>query len=216
MALDGVTKLMLILCLITFAVFMLSTYYKNCTVTLFELQQKSKIFVHTTINTVTNAESKNWKLYLASKVDNNLTYLALLGNVEDVGKWICNPWKVPKHNCSVYSLGINNEISFDLQFQQITNKSCRLHAFDKVKWHFSVIYCILSTSTAQKRFPDLLSLMKENGDNRIEILKIDIESYITDRSYYNWCKLFVCIVEKFLNTFFHILSQQTVISVSLP
>ena len=77
MALDGVAKLMLILCLITFAVFMLSTYYKNCTVTLFELQQKSKIFVHTTINTVTNAESKNWKLYLASKVDNNLTYLAL-------------------------------------------------------------------------------------------------------------------------------------------
>ena len=58
-----------------------------------------------------------------------------IGAIGDGGKWLCNPAKIRefKEPCVVYSLGLNQEISFDVDFQNFTGKRCVLRAFDRVK-----------------------------------------------------------------------------------
>ncbi|KAI1701144.1 methyltransferase domain-containing protein [Ditylenchus destructor] len=72
--------------------------------------------------------------------------LVRIGTVSDGGKWMCNPHRMRKMDkCTIYSLGINNEPSFEESLQ---------------------------TYTSQYSFSDLLLKF---GDKRIDILKVDIE-----------------------------------------
>ncbi len=57
--------------------------------------------------------------------------LARVGSEADGGKWVCNPLSVLAPPCSIYSLGVSNDVSFDVQIQTLTNKTCKLYAFDK-------------------------------------------------------------------------------------
>uniref|UniRef100_A0A1I7YSU5 Methyltranfer_dom domain-containing protein n=1 Tax=Steinernema glaseri TaxID=37863 RepID=A0A1I7YSU5_9BILA len=51
--------------------------------------------------------------------------LVRIGRLSDGGKWLCNPQKIP-YPCVVYSLGVNNEFSFDSELYAMTK------AIDKV------------------------------------------------------------------------------------
>ena len=45
-------------------------------------------------------------------------------------KWVCDPHRISRENCLVYSIGSSNEFSFENEvFQQISN-SCEIHTFD--------------------------------------------------------------------------------------
>lgn len=59
--------------------------------------------------------------------------LARIGSVGDGGKWVCNPFAKLQAPCSVYSLGVNNDISFDVEVQTLTNKKCKIYAYDMVR-----------------------------------------------------------------------------------
>uniref|UniRef100_A0A0N4VKN6 Methyltranfer_dom domain-containing protein n=1 Tax=Enterobius vermicularis TaxID=51028 RepID=A0A0N4VKN6_ENTVE len=59
--------------------------------------------------------------------------LVRLGGVTDGGKWVCNPFHLRgRRGCLIFSLGVNNEISFDVAFQRATLQACHPYAFDKV------------------------------------------------------------------------------------
>ncbi|VDM55378.1 unnamed protein product [Angiostrongylus costaricensis] len=56
--------------------------------------------------------------------------LVRVGRVSDGGKYVCNPKAFPTGNCSIYSFGLNNEVSFDVEIQQMTG--CQLYGYDSV------------------------------------------------------------------------------------
>ncbi|VDD96829.1 unnamed protein product [Enterobius vermicularis] len=97
-----------------------------------------------------------------------------LGNIHDGGKWICNPWKIPKQNCSVYSLGINNEISFDVALQTFHQRQPVLRKLLKNNADFKKAVIGVREDRRYDQY-NLLTLAKRNGDKKIEILKMDIE-----------------------------------------
>uniref|UniRef100_A0A0N5AQ65 Methyltranfer_dom domain-containing protein n=1 Tax=Syphacia muris TaxID=451379 RepID=A0A0N5AQ65_9BILA len=114
--------------------------------------------------------------------------LVRVGYVGDGGKWICNPFVLQEANkCAVLSLGINNDITFDLAFQEATEKRCRLYALDKddqredVKKKLSEangefkIALLSGVDNPQKHMYTIQTLMKQYQLTELEILKIDIE-----------------------------------------
>ncbi|CAJ0584746.1 unnamed protein product, partial [Mesorhabditis spiculigera] len=113
--------------------------------------------------------------------------LIRIGAVNDGGKWMCRPWGMPD-NCSIYSLGVNQDTSFEREVQALTGSRCRIFAYDKnapksnsVLKGFEEIRAKFKRGfigDVQDEAAGKLSLIEEmrlNGDQEIEILKIDIE-----------------------------------------
>uniref|UniRef100_A0A1I7YSS3 Methyltranfer_dom domain-containing protein n=1 Tax=Steinernema glaseri TaxID=37863 RepID=A0A1I7YSS3_9BILA len=110
--------------------------------------------------------------------------LVRIGRLSDGGKWLCNPQKIP-YPCVVYSLGVNNEFSFDSELYAMTK--CQLRAIDKntmaphTAQFYSGINATLTAATvatetdASASTISFADLVKKHGDSRIDVLKIDIE-----------------------------------------
>ncbi|EYB97570.1 hypothetical protein Y032_0139g2102 [Ancylostoma ceylanicum] len=56
--------------------------------------------------------------------------LVRVGSIVDGGKFVCNPNAISEKKCRIYSLGINDEISFDQEIQNITKNRCRIYGYD--------------------------------------------------------------------------------------
>ncbi|CAB3405975.1 unnamed protein product [Caenorhabditis bovis] len=110
-----------------------------------------------------------------------------VGTIGDGGKWICDPWSIPK-NCVIFSLGLNNQVQFDEDIQEIIQNRCKIYGFDNeeqndlTKLKFSKIngatkVALISETTnrALNKFT-ISDLAKDANVKSIEILKIDIES----------------------------------------
>ncbi|KAG8907979.1 hypothetical protein FRB99_001145 [Tulasnella sp. 403] len=122
--------------------------------------------------------------------------LQRVGTLGDGGKWVCGLEKVAnqKKGCVVYSVGINGESSFEAELLQST--TCQLWGYDysvkefgpeiesvpalKERSHFFP-YALGGTDDhapgAAIPFYTLPTLMKMNGHDFIDILKIDIEGF---------------------------------------
>lgn len=82
--------------------------------------------------------------------------LVRLGDLHDGGKWICNPLAVKRlPKCVVYSFGIDNRPTFDIEFQQLTNRKCFLRTADQ--WNQN---------------PDTMKLIEGNFKNAPIILNL--------------------------------------------
>ena len=116
--------------------------------------------------------------------------LARIGTVSDGGKWVCNPVQVRNFaTCVIYSLGINNEPSFEAEFAKFTDNKCSIRSFDKNNQKPETIKRIKnSNGTFMKALiaPEvnqtagsytIKSLMEKFDDERIDIFKIDIEGF---------------------------------------
>ncbi|KAK0403535.1 hypothetical protein QR680_016980 [Steinernema hermaphroditum] len=110
--------------------------------------------------------------------------LVRMGHLSDGGKWVCNPQKIP-NPCVIYSLGVNNEFSFDKEMFEIAR--CQIRAFDKdrmqpptVEFYNSIgatlaaakITKATNVSAAEYSFRDVVRM---HNHSKIDILKIDIE-----------------------------------------
>ncbi|KAI1690422.1 methyltransferase domain-containing protein [Ditylenchus destructor] len=116
--------------------------------------------------------------------------LARFGRVIDGGKWVCNAHRIPQKECAIYSLGINNEPSFDVDLQNFSNKRCKLRAVDRGAATESTLkdlesiqgtYLEATIGNPTKEDPNKMSLealMSKYGDKTIEILKVDIEGMV--------------------------------------
>uniref|UniRef100_A0AC34R184 Methyltransferase domain-containing protein n=2 Tax=Panagrolaimus sp. JU765 TaxID=591449 RepID=A0AC34R184_9BILA len=123
--------------------------------------------------------------------------LVRVGTVVDGGKWICNPVQVRNlDKCTVYALGVNNDPSFEEDFQKFTHQKCFLRSFDKDMQNQNTLDRIKNVNDRIKNvngvfkkalitskpdhskdmytFKDLLQFF---GDSKIDILKIDIEGF---------------------------------------
>ncbi|KAK0402254.1 hypothetical protein QR680_016235 [Steinernema hermaphroditum] len=110
--------------------------------------------------------------------------LVRIGDLSDGGKWICSPHLLP-NPCVIYSLGINNEFSFDAEIYEMSK--CQIHAFDKdemrpetVQFYHRINATLdkamitkeTNVSAAAYSFTDVVQMYKPK---RIDVLKIDIE-----------------------------------------
>eukprot|EP00123_Amoebidium_parasiticum_P006735 comp17626_c0_seq1/m.17336 comp17626_c0_seq1/g.17336 ORF comp17626_c0_seq1/g.17336 comp17626_c0_seq1/m.17336 type:complete len:367 (-) comp17626_c0_seq1:472-1572(-) len=112
-------------------------------------------------------------------------YERRLGHWGDGGKWICNPHRI-KRPAIVYSLGSNNDFSFELAMHQHFAKQVELHTFDFgypvgkpgfVNYHQYFISADDRNATLRNRVPHktIKTIMQELGHEHIDIFKIDIE-----------------------------------------
>lgn len=117
-----------------------------------------------------------------------------LGREAEGGKWICDPHRITNKvkaggNCLVYSIGSNNEFSFEQSVHRRIHKDCDIHIFDfgdyaegakkaggKLTYHRHGLQG--SDHTAKGRvFKSLDTVFKELGHQNtvIDIFKIDCE-----------------------------------------
>ncbi|KAK0402256.1 hypothetical protein QR680_016235 [Steinernema hermaphroditum] len=132
----------------------------------------------------TNATTRFRNIYNVAAPEVFCPGLVRIGDLSDGGKWICSPHMIP-HPCIIYSLGINNEFSFDSEIYEIAK--CQIHAFDKddmpdetVEFYQRINATLKKAMIAKKTnvsasnytFTDVVQMYKPQ---RIDVLKIDIE-----------------------------------------
>ncbi|UMM31230.1 hypothetical protein L5515_012796 [Caenorhabditis briggsae] len=138
-----------------------------------------------TLASIYNKE-QYWLLYGALGPEVFCPEKVRVGTVGDGGKWVCNPWKTPKDSVMI-SLGLNNLITFEEEWQKITNNVNVLYGYDAAeqsevtKKTYATIRgtskkATISVGTDAAKFRYTIEdLMKESNITNVEILKIDIE-----------------------------------------
>lgn len=113
-------------------------------------------------------------------------WLARVGNVNDGGKWTCNPWALP-NNCTIYSLGVGPDITFEKEMDEVVEGRCKIFSFDGEYKNGKKIlalrneritfqsYKIAQNSDYVKQEFSLQDIMKQSQHAFIDFLKIDIE-----------------------------------------
>ncbi|CAD6187201.1 unnamed protein product [Caenorhabditis auriculariae] len=112
--------------------------------------------------------------------------LVRVGTTHDGGKWMCNPFSLPK-SCTILSLGLHNEISFERQLQSLTDNTCSILGYDMIRQRQSIQQQmaqingkIKKTKIVKHSQPEnneftIEDLLKQEDTTEVEILKIDIE-----------------------------------------
>ncbi|CAJ0605930.1 unnamed protein product [Cylicocyclus nassatus] len=112
--------------------------------------------------------------------------LIRVGTTHDGGKWICSPFRIPD-GCTIISLGLYNEITFERELQHIIDKRCNIFAYDSNDQEVSTIVLldsirtkaskatIAAESNPSKNEYTLAELLQGEKVKDIEILKCDIE-----------------------------------------
>lgn len=111
-----------------------------------------------------------------------------IGKRGDGGKWICDPHRITKQqqgdkSCLVYSIGSNNDFSFEKSVQQDIGAHCEIHTFDfgnyaagaaKAGVHY---HRVGLGGDHPPKFNSLSTVVKDLGHEgrTIDIFKIDCE-----------------------------------------
>jgi len=129
-----------------------------------------------------------------------------LGNIGDDGKWLCQPWRVNQievsnllswiasnftflgkkrnfpvffqnHSCIAYSLGVNSDVSAELDLYSITNQHCRIYSFHLGNQSLDLFRpCRIAKETdlTQNTYT-VVEIIEVFGHENIDFLKIGIE-----------------------------------------
>ncbi|RCN46740.1 hypothetical protein ANCCAN_07182 [Ancylostoma caninum] len=112
--------------------------------------------------------------------------LVRVGTTNDGGKWICSPFRIPI-GCTIFSLGLFNEVTFEMELQYILNNRCKIFAYDSNEQATATLDVLKTirtkamkatigseTDTSRQSYT-IEDLMNMESVNNIEIFKIDIE-----------------------------------------
>ena len=91
-------------------------------------KQIAKSRVHVNLEGTTNLQPQrfyqsNWNPDFACEMED------FIGPGGDGGKWVCDPHRVNRPGCLVYSVGSNNHFDFELYVQK-SLPNCEIHIFD--------------------------------------------------------------------------------------
>uniref|UniRef100_A0A914V502 Methyltransferase domain-containing protein n=1 Tax=Plectus sambesii TaxID=2011161 RepID=A0A914V502_9BILA len=113
-------------------------------------------------------------------------WLVRVGNVNDGGKWTCNPWALPE-NCVIYSLGVGPDITFELEISKVAQERCKIYSFDpdakkgqrlvnlnSEQFTFTPLRIAAKTNEALRQ-KTVADIMKQFSHSFIDFFKIDIE-----------------------------------------
>jgi len=115
-----------------------------------------------------------------------------IGKLADGGKWVCDPHRIAKQDsCLVYSIGSNNDFSFEEAVLRDIGSHCEIHTFDYddynegakkagVHYHqmgFGLDGVSEDPDMEGSKFKSLKTIVKELGHEgrTIDIFKIDCE-----------------------------------------
>ncbi|CAO4372342.1 unnamed protein product [Caenorhabditis nigoni] len=98
---------------------------------------------------------------------------------DDGGKVVCNPEAV-KEDCTLMSLGLNNQVQFDQEIYNATGRKCDYLAADMDPQNMNTyrIFAGMQAHVHTGKIPDNLTIahiMEVEYKKELEILKIDIE-----------------------------------------
>ncbi|CAI4229196.1 unnamed protein product [Auanema sp. JU1783] len=96
--------------------------------------------------------------------------LLRIGSSTHGGKWICNPYNIPD-NCTILSVGLKNEVSFDMDIQLLTSSRCEIVAVDKYNQSDETKNKLAAMNGRLVR----AKLGTKKGDNTLERLVVDEE-----------------------------------------
>ncbi|CAD6194081.1 unnamed protein product [Caenorhabditis auriculariae] len=102
-----------------------------------------------------------------------------VGECGDGGKFVCNPPAIPK-DCVIVSLGLNNQIMFDVDIQKRSQNKCRILGADlseqnaKTKETYQKMRGTLFVG-AIGRTLSVSEIMRKSSASEAELLKMDIE-----------------------------------------
>ncbi|KAL7547504.1 hypothetical protein ACHAWF_010794 [Thalassiosira exigua] len=112
-----------------------------------------------------------------------------IGSLGDGGKWVCDPHRLrDKDDCLVYSVGSNNDFSFEAGIREGAGANCEIHTFDPanyktkalengVHYHMWGIDGVARTDERGRKFKTLRQTVEELGhlNRTIDVFKIDCE-----------------------------------------
>jgi len=107
-----------------------------------------------------------------------------IGKLGDGGKWICDPHRISNQDsCLVYSIGSNNDFSFEEAVFTEISSDCEIHTFDFGKYSKGAkkagvhYHQVGLGSDSPPKFKSLSTIIKELGHEgrTIDIFKIDCE-----------------------------------------
>jgi len=123
-----------------------------------------------------------------------------IGALGDGGKWVCDPHRIlnkPSKSCLVYSIGSNNEFTFEKAIRRDISSECEVHTFDPTvgnhpsnlpKNENITIHPWGLGATNQGAYKNLNTIINELGHagKEIDIFKIDCEGceFETVRSWF--------------------------------
>lgn len=142
-------------------------------------------------NCQNKCENSQARVWYQNNFDPTFTceHEAIIGGLGDAAKWVCDPHRISKDNCLVYSVGSNNQFQFEEEVLRKISETCEIHTFDHTvgekpsnlpnKVHFHPWGLGAETKVNPKgfhlkRMKDIMELLGHQNRS-IDIFKIDCE-----------------------------------------
>lgn len=124
--------------------------------------------------------TSNTAFYKSIKMEAYCEKNERIGGRGDGGKQTCNVAAVKKDDCTLLSLGLHNQIDYDLAIYNATGKRCKILGADKDKQNSRTEksyenmggQIFVGTIPKELTIPEMIL---KAGKNEVELLKIDIE-----------------------------------------
>ncbi|CAL2038697.1 unnamed protein product [Caenorhabditis brenneri] len=128
---------------------------------------------------IASKNTKNNEFYQSVKLEAHCEQKERIGEKGDGGKYVCNSKKVKK-DCTLLSLGLNNQIGYDKHIYEVTGKQCTILGADIAQQREKTqeAYEIMNGKLFVGKIPDNITIpeiLEKSGRREVEILKIDIE-----------------------------------------
>ncbi|KAK0394868.1 hypothetical protein QR680_000978 [Steinernema hermaphroditum] len=112
--------------------------------------------------------------------------LIRFGSKKDGGHWICSPHTMLRKKCSIYSIGVDNNLSFETAIHRFTRNKCKLYVYDMLNDDSSTKarienelhgrfenVSVEEVGNPNAKTKGLSDLFIDNGHRTIDILKVD-------------------------------------------